>query len=66
MSTGGLPRRPPSLLHLSIASAVSNIQCLYNLTSIPENIVEELFEASPATQLCVNYQILFSGSPVDC
>ncbi|CAM6034673.1 unnamed protein product [Sphagnum compactum] len=35
--------KPPSLLHLSISTAVSNIQRLSNLSCIPDNIVEDLF-----------------------
>ncbi len=38
--------KPPSLLHLSISTAVSNIQRLSNLSCIPDNIVEELFVVS--------------------
>jgi len=35
--------KPPSLLHLSISTAVSNIQRLSNLSCIPDNIVKDLF-----------------------
>jgi hypothetical protein len=38
--------KPPSLLHLSISTAVSNIQRLSNLSGIPDNIVEDLFLVS--------------------
>ncbi len=38
--------KPPSLLHLSISTAVSNIQRLSNLSCIPDNIVEDLFLVS--------------------
>jgi hypothetical protein len=38
--------KPPSLLHLSISTAVSNIQRFSNLSCIPDNIVEDLFLVS--------------------
>ena len=44
MSTGGPPRPPPSLIQLATVTAIANIQRLSNITSIPDNIVEELFE----------------------
>ncbi|CAK9212128.1 unnamed protein product [Sphagnum jensenii] len=41
--SNGSAHRPPSLLHLSINTAVSNIQRLSNLSCIPDYIVEDLF-----------------------
>ncbi|KAH7285469.1 hypothetical protein KP509_33G029600 [Ceratopteris richardii] len=39
-----IPRRdPPSLLSLAISAAVHNVQHIHNLSSIPEQIVAELF-----------------------
>ena len=51
MSTGGPPRPPPSLVQLATVTAIANIQRLSNISSIPDNIIEELFEVrrTPST-----------------
>jgi hypothetical protein len=52
LMSNGSAHRPPSLLHLSINTAVSNIQRLSNLSSIPDYIVEDLFVVSLVATFC--------------